>query len=134
MAEAHAYLGTAMMVKGNRTEARAQWRAALQSEPDNVRVLNDLSWLLSTAPERALRNGAEAVRLASHAVELTHHQDPLLLGTLAAAYAEAGDFSQSIATERRGAELARNQGNKQLVALLENRLALFQQHTPIRQH
>jgi tetratricopeptide (TPR) repeat protein len=134
MAEAHAYLGTAMMVKGNRTEARAQWRAALQSEPDNVRVLNDLSWLLSTAPERALRNGAEAVRLASHAVQLTHHQDPLLLGTLAAAYAEAGDFSQSIATERRGAELARNQGNKQLVALLENRLALFQQHTPIRQH
>jgi tetratricopeptide (TPR) repeat protein len=133
MAEAHAYLGTAMVIKGNRTEARAEWREALQSEPNNVRVLNDLSWLLSTAPEPALRNGAEAVRLASRGVELTHQQDPMLLGTLAAAFAEAGDFSQAVSTEQRAAELARNGGNSQLGMLLESRLALFQQHTPVRQ-
>jgi tetratricopeptide (TPR) repeat protein len=133
MTEAHSYLGTAMIMKGNRTEARAEWRVALQSEPNNVRVLNDLSWLLSTAPEPALRSGAEAVRLASHGVELTHQQDPMLLGTLAAAFAEAGDFDQAIATEQRAQDLARNQGNSRLVSLLEGRLALFEQHTPIRQ-
>jgi tetratricopeptide (TPR) repeat protein len=132
MAEAHAYLGTAMVMKGNRAEARAEWRAALQSEPNNVRVLNDLAWLLSTAPDPALRSGAEAVRLASHGVELTHQQDPMLLGTLAAAFAEAGDFSQAVATEQRAAELASNQRNAQLTTLLESRLALFQQHMPIR--
>ncbi len=133
MSEAHAYLGTAMIMKSNRAEARAEWREALESDPNNIRVLNDLSWLLSTAPEPALRNGAEAVRLASHGVELTHQQDPMLLGTLAAAFAEAGDFDKAVATEQRARELARNLGNSQLVALLEGRLALFQQHTPIRQ-
>jgi Flp pilus assembly protein TadD len=133
MTEAHSYLGTAMIMKGNRTEARAEWRVALQSEPNNVRVLNDLSWLLSTAPEPALRSGAEAVRLASHGVELTHQQDPMLLGTLAAAFAEAGDFDKAVATEQRAAELAGKQGNSQLVTLLESRLALFQKQTPIRQ-
>jgi tetratricopeptide (TPR) repeat protein len=133
MAEAHAYLGTVMVMKGNRAEAQSQWQAALQSDPDNLRVLNDLSWLLATAPEPALRGGAEAVRLASHAVELTHQQDPMLLGTLAAAFAEAGDFSQAMATDQRALDLASSRGNSKLVALLQSRLALFQQHTPIRQ-
>ena len=133
MAEAYAYLGTAMVMKGKRAEARTEWRIALQSEPNNVRVLNDLSWLLSTAPESELRGGAEAVKLASHGVELTHQQDPMLLGTLAAAYAEAGDFNQAVTTEERAAGFARNHGNLQLAALLESRLALFQQHKAIRQ-
>ncbi len=133
MAEAHSYLGTVMVMKGDRAEARAQWHLAVQSESDNLRVLNDLSWLLATAPEPALRDGAEAVRLANHAVELTHQQDPMLLGTLAAAYAETGDFSQAVATEQRAINLAGTHGNSKLVALLQSRLALFQQHNPIRQ-
>jgi tetratricopeptide (TPR) repeat protein len=132
MAEAHAYLGTVLIMKGNRMEARAEWRVALQSDPDNVRVLNDLSWLLSTAPEPALRSGAEAVRLASHGEELTHGQDPMLLGTLAAAYAEAGDFDKAIATEQRALNVAGSQGNSQLVALLNSRLVLLRQQKAIR--
>jgi hypothetical protein len=57
----------------------------------------------------------------------------MLLGTLAAAYAEAGDFNQAVTTEERAAGFARNHGNLQLAALLESRLALFQQHKAIRQ-
>jgi tetratricopeptide (TPR) repeat protein len=132
MAEAHAYLGTVLIMKGNRMEARAEWRVALQSDPDNVRVLNNLSWLLSTAPEPALRSGAEAVRLASHGVELTHGQDPMLLGTLAAAYAEAGDFDKAVATERQAVDTAGSLGNSQLVALLNSRLVLLRQQKAIR--
>ena len=46
-------------------------------------------------PMKELRNGEEAIRLASLAVELTGQQQPMLLETLAAAYAENGQFSKA---------------------------------------
>jgi tetratricopeptide (TPR) repeat protein len=132
-ADAHAYLGTALVMKGQPGEALKQWKMALQTDPKNVKVLNDSAWLLSTAPDAALRNGTEAVTLASRAVEITQDREPMLLGTLAAAYAEAGDFDKAVKTQQRATELATQQGNSRLAALLQGRLALLQAKTPIRQ-
>jgi tetratricopeptide (TPR) repeat protein len=95
--------------------------------------LNDLAWLLATSQDAALRNGSEAVALASHAVRLTREHEPMLLGTLAAAHAEAGDFDKAVETQQRAVELANRQGNARLAALLQARLALLQGKTPIRQ-
>jgi tetratricopeptide (TPR) repeat protein len=132
-ADAHSYLGTARMMKGEKTEALAQWRLALKADTDNVKVLNDLAWLMSTAADPALRNGKEAVVLAQHAVELNRGQEPMLLGTLAAAYAEAGDFDKAVETEQRAEALANQQGNTRLAAMLQGRLAILQGKTPIRE-
>jgi len=132
-ADAHSYLGTALLMKGQKAEALGQWRLALKAEPDNVKVLNDLAWLLSTSGDAALRNGNEAVRLAGHAVELTQRREPMLLGTLAAAYAEAGDFDKAVDTQQRAFDLANQQGNTRLAAMLQGRLAMLQGKTAIRE-
>jgi len=132
-ADAHSYLGTALVMKGEKAEALKQWQVALKAEPNNVKVLNDMAWLRSTSADAALRNGKEAVMLAGRAVELTKGREPMLLGTLAAAYAEAGDFDKAVETQQHAAEMASQQGNARLAAILQGRLALLEGKTPIRE-
>ena len=71
-----------------------------------VEALNNLAWLLAAHPSDALRNGAEAVRLAERACELSEHREPVMLGTLAAAYAEAGRFGDAVKTAEKARDLA----------------------------
>jgi tetratricopeptide (TPR) repeat protein len=130
--DAHAYLGTALAMKGDKAGALKHWETVLREDPDNLRVLSDTAWLLSTAPDPSLRNGNEAIRLANRAVELTQAREPMLLGTLAAAYAEAGEFPKAVETEQRATALAREQGKARLAGLLDARLATFQAGSPLR--
>ena len=60
-----------------------------------MKAADTLAWMLATSPYSEMRNGAEAVRYAGHAASLANRQDPELLDTLAAAYAENGDFDQA---------------------------------------
>ena len=116
--EARYYLGMALVMNGQKTEGLAQWRLALRRDPDNVPVLNETAWVLSTSTDAALRNGSEAVPLAEHAVELTSAHEPAILGTLAAAYAETRRFDKAVEVEKRAADLATAQSNAPLAATL----------------
>jgi TPR repeat protein len=69
--------------------------AAAQSEP---RALNDYAWLLATSQHPEVRDGTRAVILARLAVEKTRR--PGYLDTLAAAYAEAGRFTEAVAAQQ----------------------------------
>ena len=133
MAEAHSYMGMALVMKGQSAEGLAQWRQALKKDPDNLQALDDTAWLLATSADAALRDGNEAVSLAEHAVQLTAEREPALLGTLAAAYAETGDFDKAIEIEQRALGLASQQGKARLASTLSGRMALFRAKTPIRQ-
>ncbi|MGA8672121.1 MAG: tetratricopeptide repeat protein [Terracidiphilus sp.] len=133
MVRAQSHLGMALVMKGRAAEGLAQWRKVLQEEPDNPRVLNDAAWLLATSPEGALRNGKEAVELARHAVQVTSAKEPSVLGTLAAAYGETGEFDKAIEIEQQARDLAKQQGEPDLAAEFSRRMALLQAHTPIRE-
>ncbi len=133
MVRARYYLGVALVTKGRATQGLAQWRDALRDDPDNLRVLNDAAWLLATSPDAGLRDGSEAVRLATHAAQLTSEQDPSILATLAAAYAEAGQFAKATVTNQQAVNLATQQGKADLAATLSDRMGLFQRETPIRE-
>ncbi len=98
--------GMTLNQSGHTREAVAQYREALRLNPDLAGALNDLAWVLAASPDGQLRNGAEAVRLAEHACELTHYAEPLLIGTLAAAYAESGRFPEAVATAEQAEQLA----------------------------
>jgi tetratricopeptide (TPR) repeat protein len=108
--KAREYLGITLAERGGRSEAIAQFRQALQLNSDEPAVLNDLAWILATAPEAELRDGAEAVTLAEHACRLTEFKQPLSLGTLAAAYAETGRFGEAITTAEKARDLAKQSG------------------------
>ena len=100
----------------------AQLRQALSLKPDSTEALNNLAWLQATSADDSLRNGAEAVRLAERACQLTSNKQPVMLGTMAAAYAEAGRFPEAIATAQKANELAIAAGNTQFAQM--NRLLL----------
>jgi len=127
------YLGKALILTGRGAQGLDQWNQALAKDPDHLQLLNDMAWVLSTSSDTALRNGYEALRLAGHAVDLTQGNEPALLGTLAAAQAEIGQFDKAIELEQRAADLAARQGNPELAKSLRERLAVFQSKTPIRQ-
>lgn len=86
----------ALQQNGQPVTAVAQYREALCRQPDHPELLNNLAWLLATSPDDAVRDGTEAVRLAERACDLTDRREPQLLGTLAAAYAEAGRFEDAL--------------------------------------
>ena len=92
-----AYRGRAdaLLGLGRRGEAIADYDKALQLRPKDVGILNNLAWVLATAPEGNLRDGKRAVVLAQEVAKLTNYHQDYVLSTLAAAYAESGDFQSA---------------------------------------
>jgi tetratricopeptide (TPR) repeat protein len=103
------------------------------SAPDSPRMLNAVAWLLATYPDSNSRDGAEAVRLAERASALTHRHVPPLLATLAAAYAETGDFSRAVAAGEEALRKAQAVGDTDSVKLSENVLMSLRANLPYRQ-
>ena len=108
----------------------AAQRELLSSRPDDIALLNETAWVLATNPNASIRNGAEAVELAERAVRLSGASEPTVLGTLAAAYAEAGRFPEALQTARKAAELAMRQNNRSLAESINAKIPLYEAHTP----
>jgi len=110
----------------------------IKSEPqpapdlDNLIKFNNLAWALATNPEAKKRDGQLAVTLAERACDQTHYQLTETVGTLAAAYAEAGRFDDAIAMAQKACDLATASGNTALVKKGQELLALFREHQPYR--
>jgi len=94
------------------------------------RALNSLAWLRATCPEAEMRNGKEAVELALKACELSEWKDWGIIDTLAAAYAEQGDFDRAIEYQKQVLQIGKfaNDYDK-----IKEHLALYEQHTPYRE-
>lgn len=122
-------LGQALLIAGDAPGAVEQFRAALATNPDSLLAINNLIWVLATSPDPAVRNGDEAVALIARLGPL---DDPTLLDTAAAAYAEAGRFDDAVAMARRASELARRQGQSSLAEQLDVRRKLYESRQAFR--
>jgi Flp pilus assembly protein TadD len=91
-------------------------------------VLNNLAWILAANPLPENRDGAAAVALAGRARDLDHSQHPGIIGTLAAAYAEAGRFDEAVAAARQAHDLAAAQGDTTLAARNLELLEIYRSH------
>jgi Flp pilus assembly protein TadD len=110
----------------------AEKRELLRAQPDDLALLNDTAWMLATNPNASIRNGPEAVELAQRAARLSDAREPAILGTLAAAYAEAGRFPEALQTARKAVELASEQNKPSLAKSVEAKIPLYEAQTPIR--
>ncbi len=126
-------LGTLLIRAGDTSAAIQQWETSLRINPNDGNALNNLAWILATYPTDSVRDGKRAVELAKKAVALPGGQLPVVLRTLAAAYAENGDFANAINTAQHAAELATAQGNNLLVETLRHEAELYQAHAPYRE-
>jgi tetratricopeptide (TPR) repeat protein len=119
------YIGRAQYAK-----SVAMLREAIVSDSKDDWSYNQLAWIEATVPDASVRNGTEAVTAAIKACELTEWRNWRGIDTLAAAYAEAGDFKRAIEFQ----EQALRTGNPTEVdrKAMRERLSLYQQSKPFR--
>jgi tetratricopeptide (TPR) repeat protein len=131
-AKAHYEYAVALGHLKQTQEAMSQYAAAILIQPDFPDALDGLAWIICTDTNRDLRNGAEAVKMATRACDLTGNQDPEKLKTLAAAYAETGQFEQAIKTLLAAKDLATKANRPELVRECALMLEQFQKTQPWR--
>jgi tetratricopeptide (TPR) repeat protein len=135
--------------QGHHAEGIHEMQEVLLKEPRTAPIANDLAWMLATTPEESLRNGKKALELALPASDALGGKDPTTLDTLAAAYAETGDFKKASATARKALRILETglnsdkghafgvedqKKNKKLTENLIKEIELYESGKPMREH
>ena len=121
-----AWAGGELARKGKMTEALSVYQTALNLNPTNILLLNNVAWDLAAHPDPALRDGPAAVVWAEKAARLTNRREITVLDTLATAYAQSGRFPDAIITLKEAIELARGIGQEDRRAKLQKTLDLYE--------
>lgn len=130
--EVYYSLGTTFYRKGMVANAMACYGKSIELQPRFTPAELELAWILATWPEPSVRNGNKAVALASQAERLSTGENPQILRTLAAAYAEAGRFPEAVATAKEALALAVSQSASGLTNSLQKEIELYQTDSPCR--
>ena len=117
---------------GEKPRALQYFRNLAERESANAAVLNNVAWLLAVS-EPSPAPPAEALALARRARELVGEDQPALLDTLAAAYANAGHWTEAVHWAEKARRFAREQGQAELADRLDERLASYRQGKPWRE-
>jgi len=114
---------------GRQAEAVADYREALKLQPKDEGILNNLAWVLATSPDEKIRDGRRAIQLATEACEITEYKLPHMLSTLAAAYAETGDFDNAVKWSSKAVEI----GSKEHGEAIKKELESYKAKKPWRE-
>jgi len=116
---------------GDHAAALGDLEKALAIQPDDPGVLNNLAWLLATSPDEAIRDGQRAIELATKACEITTWKQPHIISTLAAGYAETGDYEKARTYSQQAVES--EDGAPEVKQQLEGELASYRAGKPWRE-
>jgi tetratricopeptide (TPR) repeat protein len=119
----HLELARALGSENRLVEAVEEYRQVTRLAPRWAIPRNDLAWLLLTHPD--FKQGKEAVELAEQACVLTSWQHPIMVGTLAAAYAEAGEFDKATNAAIKAISLAESLGQREIAERNQKLLRLY---------
>lgn len=122
--------GNALEIMGKIPDAVNSYAAALKANPEMAPAANALAWILSTSPAAEIRDGKAAVQFAEKACGLTGGENALMLDTLAAAYAESGQFDKAASAAENA--LQRAAPNSPFAREIRTHLILFKAGKPIR--
>ena len=127
--DAYGRRGLAWQSKGDYEKAVADFSNGIALDPKDARAYDSLAWIYATCPNVQFRDGKKAVDNASKACELTAWKDSNNIGTLAAAYAETGDFEAAVKQVEKAIELTPQKEK----ADYQSRLDLYKAHKPYRE-
>ena len=83
-------------------------------KPISIALMNNAAWVLATHPDQDVRRAEEALHVAQRAANETGQANPVVLDTLAAAYANANQYDLTISTARSALELLTTPGQEAL--------------------
>jgi tetratricopeptide (TPR) repeat protein len=141
----HAYISRALISRQRRDFARAvaELTAIARMAPDDAEVHRLLARILATCTNESVRDGNRAVHEAIRACELTNWHDPDSIDTLAAAYAEVGDYPLAVQWQTKAIDLVRHDTPSTLQRAMnfngrrgvgfEDRLAFYKRKRPTRE-
>ena len=132
-ADAHENMSLELLRLGKTKEAIAYGREAVRLQSDWPEGLSNLAWILATSEDTQLRDGAEAVRLAEQACQLTNYKRATILDTLAAAYAEIGLFDKAVQTAETAIQIAMDTEKREWADDIRIRLDLYGAQRPFRE-
>ncbi len=127
---AHGNLALSLNREGRFEQAAAHFAEAARLKPDAGYVCNNHAMIMASCPEAKCRDGKKAVEAATRACELTQWKNPDFIDTLAAAYAEAGDFDAAIKWETKAIEILTDERNREV---FRTRLVLYEARKPYRE-
>lgn len=110
----------ALLALGKQAEALSDYNEGVKLQPKNSAMLNNLAWLLATSPVDTLRDGKRAIELATEACEVTEFKQAHILSTLAAGYAETGDFETAKQWSTKALEISDDRHRDSLKKELES--------------
>lgn len=119
----------ALLAVGEQKDAIEDYEDILEIEPNHSGVLNNLAWVLATSPKDGIRNAKRSIELGKKACELTEYKEAHILSTLAAGYAEAGDFETAKKWSKKAVEL----GEGEVVEQLKEELESYKNKKPWRE-
>ena len=114
---------------GDYQRAQEDFLRAIHLNKDDPEAYNNLAWLQATCPDPTFRNGKDALGNAKKALALFSEDPFFTLDTLAAAYAESGNFTEAIKWQQKA--IAKTP--PRLAADLESRLQFYRLKQPYRQ-
>jgi tetratricopeptide (TPR) repeat protein len=126
-------IGKALLAEGRDTEAISYFRDALKLDPDNFQTLTYMARVLASDENPQARNGPIALAMAAKANDLTGGIEPVMIDTLAMAFAETGQFDEAQKAEAYALKLATAPQLKNDVPGMQARLQLYQNKQPFRQ-
>jgi tetratricopeptide (TPR) repeat protein len=127
---AHYNLALALAEKGETVDAIAHYEKAIEAQPDLVEALTNLAWIFASSSDINIRNGPKAVELAEKASRLTNNTSPIVLRTLAAAYATNKSFDKALETSQRALQSAQEQRNSELAETIRHEMSLYKVGLP----
>ena len=118
--------------QGEIEKALEDYSATMKAHPDEPQPFNDYAWMLATALKDSVRNGAKAVELATQACKFTDFKNAAFIDTLAAAYAEKGDWDDALKWQQEAVKLSADQP-EDVRKEMEDRIPLYKEKKAYRE-
>lgn len=113
-------------------DALLDFEEVMRRAPDFSGAANDYAWTLATNPNDKVRDGRKAVKFAKDACHQTDYKHAPTLDTLAASYAEAGDWEEALKWQEEAAKLAEKSHPKDVQGMRE-RILLYKEKRAYRE-
>jgi tetratricopeptide (TPR) repeat protein len=125
--------GSELMKTQRYAEALQRFKQAIDLYPDAPMAINNLAYLLATCPDETFRDGKQAVALATRLVSFAKDApQPGFRATLAAAYAESGDFESAVETIIQAVEDAETLGQAEAAGEFLEIMGRYKEGEPYR--